>query len=123
MRDGANAAAFITLPDDAVPHDAAAVAKHLDADAGKGRALLRAFAGRLAGLSDFTPAEIHRALESLAREHHLVNDKGGVNVGPIAQPVRIALAGTPVSPPLPECLAALGKDSSLTRLRRLAGQG
>jgi hypothetical protein len=44
-------------------------------------------------------------------------------VGPIAQPVRIALAGTPVSPPLPECLAALGKDSSLTRLRRLAGQG
>ncbi|MAI66678.1 MAG: hypothetical protein CMJ26_02225 [Phycisphaerae bacterium] len=40
------------------------------------------------------------------------------NLGKVAQPVRIAVAGGPVSPPIGDTLVLLGKESTLCRLTR-----
>lgn len=41
----------------------------------------------------------------------------GVNMGKLAQPIRILIAGVPVSPPIDITLELLGKDETLRRLR------
>jgi len=41
----------------------------------------------------------------------------GVNMGKLAQPIRILIAGVPVSPPIDITLGLLGKDETLTRIK------
>ena len=41
----------------------------------------------------------------------------GVNMGKLAQPIRILIAGVPVSPPIDMTLGLLGKDETLRRLK------
>jgi glutamyl-tRNA synthetase len=48
----------------------------------------------------------------------MLNDKGAVNMGPVAAPVRVAISGSGVTPPLGETLAALGKPSVMKRIDR-----
>ena len=50
--------------------------------------------------------------------HSLADELADGNLGKVAQPVRIAVAGGPVSPPIGDTLLLLGKESSLTRLER-----
>jgi glutamyl-tRNA synthetase len=59
---------------------------------------------------DWTASSIHDALAALAE----ANEQ---SIGRYAQPLRIALTGTPVSPPIDETLAMLGKKSSLARIQ------
>ena len=63
------------------------------------------------------PKPIRDALEALATSRGFVNEKG-VNIGPVAQPLRVAIAGVPVTPPLGETLAVLGRESTLARIDR-----
>jgi len=52
--------------------------------------------------------------------HALINDicaAAGVNMGKLAQPVRILLSGGPVSPPIDLTLGLLGKDEAIQRLK------
>lgn len=46
--------------------------------------------------------------------------KTGLGFGKIAQPVRLALTGTIVSPGIFEVIGGLGKDRVLTRLKAAA---
>jgi glutamyl-tRNA synthetase len=73
-------------------------------------ALLEGWAGRAATLEPFTAAELERTARDLALE-------SGVKLGEIAQPIRAALTGGTVSPPIFEVAAILGKDEVLARLR------
>jgi glutamyl-tRNA synthetase len=50
--------------------------------------------------------------------HALSDELADGNLGKVAQPVRIAVAGGPVSPPIGDTLVLLGKESTLCRLRR-----
>jgi glutamyl-tRNA synthetase len=115
LRDGVKSCAFLVRPDDAATFDKAAVEKNLLANDRAGLKLLTEFKERLAKLEPFTPESIHAAMETFAKEKGFVTEKG-VNVGPVAQPVRVAVAGVPVTPPLGETLAVLGKDSVLKRI-------
>ena len=56
------------------------------------------------------------ALESLFQE--LADKHADGNLGKIAQPVRIAVSGGPVSPPIFDTLVILGKESSIRRIER-----
>lgn len=94
------------------------VAQHLDAD---GRSRLTAARARLEVLGTpdsgsqpgtFDAASIGAALDALAAEL-------GVNIGKVAQPIRIAVTGDGVSPELPETLDFLGKAETLERIDRL----
>ena len=49
---------------------------------------------------------------------HSLAESMGLGLGKVAQPIRIALAGEPVSPPIEQTLAILGKQETLDRLDR-----
>jgi glutamyl-tRNA synthetase len=64
---------------------------------------------RLAALTLWTAEEIHAAIHAVAEGH-------GLKLGKIAQPVRVAVAGRAVSPPIDQTLFLLGRERTLTRL-------
>jgi glutamyl-tRNA synthetase len=86
--------------------DPKAASKHL---AGEGLVTLAKVRERLGSLVDWNAAAIHDALNQLA-----VEAQSGL--GKIAQPVRVAVTGTAVSPPIDATLALLGRERSLARL-------
>ena len=108
FRDGVKACGFVLL--DSVTIAPEVAAKHLDADSSQGRGLLREYRQRLALLPAFEPKPIHDVIEQLAK------DKGFANPGPIAQAVRVAVAGVPVTPGIGETLAVLGRDEAFRRM-------
>jgi glutamyl-tRNA synthetase len=91
---------------DTVEIDPKAAAKHL---AGDGVQVLAQVRTQLAALSEWTTAAIHTALNDLATSLQ-------TGLGKIAQPVRVAVTGTAVSPPIDATLALLGRDRTLARL-------
>jgi glutamyl-tRNA synthetase len=91
---------------DRVTLDAKAAEKHLTADA---KALLRELRARLGALQDWGAQPVHGALEGLAAEK-------GLGLGKIAQPLRVAVTGGTVSPPIDQTLALLGQPRTLARL-------
>ncbi|MDX2223211.1 MAG: glutamate--tRNA ligase, partial [Rhodospirillaceae bacterium] len=74
-----------------------------------GRALLAEFAPQLGAFTDWTAS----ALENWARG---VSEARGLKLGQVAQPLRVALAGSTVSPPVFEVMEVLGKPESLARI-------
>jgi len=66
---------------------------------------------QLASLPDWTPELIHAAVVGTA-------EKRGLKLGKIAQPVRVAVAGRAVSPPIDVTLQLLGRERTLQRLDR-----
>jgi glutamyl-tRNA synthetase len=73
--------------------------------------LLGAWAGRALG-GDFAAATLEQAARTLAEER-------GIKLGELAQPLRAALTGSTVSPPIFEVAAILGKDEVAARLKDL----
>jgi glutamyl-tRNA synthetase len=86
--------------------DAKAAAKHLAGDAVPTLSAVRA---RLAALPQWDAAAIHTALNDLASERQS-------GLGKIAQPVRVAVTGTAVSPPIDVTLELLGRERALARI-------
>lgn len=65
---------------------------------------------RLSGLEDFSEAGVEQAFSAVLQEL-------GLPMGKLAQPVRVALTGSTVSPGIHEVIAVLGKERTLKRLR------
>ncbi|MGZ4137603.1 MAG: glutamate--tRNA ligase, partial [Actinomycetota bacterium] len=74
---------------------------------------LAAAAERLAAVEPWTPEAIAEALDELSQRFGLNRTKGW-------QPIRAAVTGSHVSPPLPESLALLGRDTTVARIRAAA---
>jgi glutamyl-tRNA synthetase len=91
---------------DSVELDPKAAAKHLNAEGAQVLAKVRT---QLAALTAWTSEAIHTALNDLATSI-------GSGLGKIAQPVRVAVTGTAVSPPIDMTLALLGRERTLARL-------
>jgi glutamyl-tRNA synthetase len=98
-----NSAFFFRSPE---TYDEKAVRKHVTPDI---LPLIGAARGELARLPDWSAPAIHRLIDGLAAAHQ-------VSLGKLAQPIRLAVCGGTVSPPIDATLAILGKDESLTRL-------
>jgi glutamyl-tRNA synthetase len=86
--------------------DPKAASKHLAGDA---LGILAQVRVRLAALPQWTAAGIHATLNHLAETLE-------VGLGKVAQPVRVAVTGTAVSPPIDMTLQLLGRERSLARL-------
>jgi len=86
-----------------------AIEKHLLK--GDGLARLGRVNQVLAACDDWSEAGLETALRAL------VDAEYGGNLGKVAQPIRIALTGTPVSPPIFSTVAQLGRDETLARLQ------
>lgn len=101
----ADLAAFYVRPRP-LPFDDKAL-KLLDAD---GKAVLADLMTRLGTQSLFT----REALEDLVRVYA---EEKALKLGKVAQPLRAALSGSTVSPPIFEVMELLGRDASLARLQ------
>ncbi len=75
----------------------------------EGRAVLAALLPQLENISEWSLAEIEKTI----REHAAAKD---IKFGKIAQPLRSALTGTPVSPGIFDVLYALGQEESIARI-------
>ena len=89
-------------------YDEKAVRKHITADV---PALLAEAASALGGLDNWTAAAIHELISGVAAAK-------GMALGKLAQPIRLAVCGGTISPPIDATLAILGKSEALSRLGR-----
>jgi glutamyl-tRNA synthetase len=89
-------------------YDEKAVRKHVTADI---LTLLGEASSGLGQLADWSAPAIHEAINGLAAAK-------GVSLGKLAQPIRLAVCGGTVSPPIDATLAILGKTESLARLAK-----
>ncbi|MCC6660503.1 MAG: glutamate--tRNA ligase [Phycisphaerales bacterium] len=111
LRDLAAVLRFAVTPDDGFEYDPKAVDKVLRRGEPSGLVMLQAARDLVACTDPFEPASLNQAVERLAAEK-------GVGMGQVAQPLRVALTGQAVSPPLGETLAVLGRESALARIDR-----
>jgi glutamyl-tRNA synthetase len=91
---------------DNIELDPKAAARHL---AGDSLALLGKARERLGALRGWDAAAINVALNELATQLQ-------TGLGKIAQPLRVAVTGTAVSPPIDSTLALLGRERTLARV-------
>ena len=96
---------------DAVQYQEEAVAKFLRRD-GIAERLLR-LRDRLSRLSTFETAQVEESTRALVTEEQLSSKD-------LIHPVRVALTGREVSPPLFETMSILGREKVLSRLERAA---
>jgi len=89
-------------------YDDKAVRKHVTADVLES---LAEVTHELAELGDWTAPAIHALINAAAAAR-------GMSLGKLAQPIRLAVCGGTVSPPIDATLAILGQSESLSRLRR-----
>src|SRR3546814_662358 len=87
-------------------YDDAAVARHLQPAA---MPALQQVHDHLAGLREWTPAAIHDALDSCAKAL-------GLGLGKVAQPLRVAITGTQVSPSIDHTIYLAGRGEALNRI-------
>ena len=93
------------LTDD-ISLDEKAVKKFLTPEAGEP---LKSLIGRLTALSDFNKAGVEQEFTATLQEQ-------GIPMGKLAQPVRVALTGSTMSPGIHDVIAVLGKERTLKRL-------
>jgi glutamyl-tRNA synthetase len=89
-------------------YDEKAVRKHVTTDV---LALLAEASNELDRLTDWSAPAIHEVISGFAAAK-------GISLGKLAQPIRLAVCGGTVSPPIDATLAILGKIESLSRLSR-----
>jgi glutamyl-tRNA synthetase len=106
MREMAERSVFFVV--DPQRYDERAAAKHLNPATVP---ILEGVQQRLASLTQWDVEAVRLAIEALAADL-------GVRMGEVAQPLRVALAGGAVSPPIDLTVAVLGRESCERRLRR-----
>ena len=101
----ANSLYFFRDPGD---YDAKAAAKFLNPESA---ALLQQTAEGLAGLAEWSPAAVHGVIAAVA-------ERAGAGLGKVAQPLRVAMTGGTVSPPIDVTVALIGRERVQARLAR-----
>jgi glutamyl-tRNA synthetase len=102
---------FFFVADDQIAFDRDAVEKTLLKNDAQGLAALREVREVLACASDWTHLGIEGAVKAYCEQKNL-------GLGKVAQPIRVAVAGGNISPPIFESLEFLGKTATLARIDR-----
>ncbi len=102
-------------PDEGYAFDPKAVTRVLEKGDGAGYAVLADLRERLAA-AEWTP----EALEGLLKDYAEAN---GLGMGKVAQPIRVAVTGTTISPGIGDTLALLGREKTLARIDRCLREG
>ncbi|HEX8910788.1 MAG TPA: glutamate--tRNA ligase [Humisphaera sp.] len=111
LREVDEVSRFFFVADDQLAYDPDAVEKQLKKNDGAGTAALREVREVLAGVTHWTAAGCEGAVKGYCEQK-------GVGLGKVAQPVRVAVSGTTVSPPIFESLELLGRERTLRRIDR-----
>ena len=113
LREMAEQMDYYFAADDALEYEADAMKKHL-----RGGALddaLREMREALATVEPFDIVATEQAVRALA-------ERAGVGAGKLIHPLRLALTGKSVSPPVFDVAVVLGRERTLKRLDRLLAQ-
>ncbi|MEM7754124.1 MAG: glutamate--tRNA ligase [Planctomycetota bacterium] len=111
LADAAAAIAFARIGDDAFDYDSKAVKKGLLKGEPNGLSVLPDLRSLLEMTEPWSPESIDTAIHDFAGARKL-------GLGKVAAPLRVAITGTAVSPPLGETLALLKRESALARISR-----
>lgn len=109
LRDVDEASRFLFFTDEQISYDPQAVEKVLRKQ--NGGAILNEIKPRLEAIADWKVELIEKAIEAYCQEKQL-------GLGRVAQPIRVAVSGGTISPPIFQSLEFLGKDHTLNRINR-----
>ncbi len=98
---------FLFFENDKIDYNAKAVKKVLMKADGLG--MLKIVGEKLSKMAEFTEEGIENMLRGLAQEKQ-------VGLGKVAQPLRVAICGNTVSPPIFDSVQMLGKENTLIRI-------
>jgi glutamyl-tRNA synthetase len=102
---------FFFYPDDQIAYDPKAVEKVLKKDNNTGLNTLKDLRTLLESAPTWQAEELEAAIKQYCESKSL-------GLGNVAQPIRVAISGTTVSPPIFHSLEVLGKTRSLARIDR-----
>jgi glutamyl/glutaminyl-tRNA synthetase len=111
LAEAVKSAQFSLVGDSEYEFDPKAVEKVLKKGEPRGLDVLKEVALSLIAIDVWEPAVIQQTIDTFCSSR-------GIGMGAVAQPLRVALTGAAVSPPLGETLAILGKDATLKRIQR-----
>jgi len=111
LREADEKSRFFFIADDKIDYLADAVEKVLIKNDRQGLNALISAKAALEAVENWTAHEIESVIKELCTTTNLA-------LGKIAQPLRVAISGTTISPPIFQCLEFLGKAASLTRIAR-----
>lgn len=109
LREVDEASRFLFVADDAIVYDADAVDKVLRKN--NGLEVLRDLQSLLEPQADFSHAALEQTIQKYGEQKQL-------GLGKIAQPLRVAVTGNTVSPPIFQSLEMLGRDRTLRRIEQ-----
>ncbi len=113
LEDTVRSSEFFIKPDNAIEYEQTkAVRKALCNGDPNGYDHLASMKPLLADLTDWTKDAIEQVIDNYAQE------RADGKLGKVAQPLRIAVSGTTVSPAIFETLAILGRESVVNRISR-----
>jgi glutamyl/glutaminyl-tRNA synthetase len=99
------------IDDQQIEYDPKAVKKVFLKNDGQGIEMLKSLKPALEELEDFQAQSIEALLRKLAEEK-------GTGLGNIAQPIRVAVSGTTISPAIFDSLSILGKEKTISRIKK-----
>jgi glutamyl-tRNA synthetase len=111
FRDVTAKAAILFADDATLEYDPKAVKKVLQRNEGQGFAMLASALPQLEALADWTVEALEPCIASVCAAC-------GCELGAVAQPIRVAVTGTSISPPIFDTLVLLGRAGTLRRIRR-----
>jgi glutamyl/glutaminyl-tRNA synthetase len=109
LRDVDEPSRFLFMTDEQIAYDPAAVEKVLKKQ--DGYSVLKDLRPILSGMGSWTAAALDAAVKQYSEQKQL-------GLGKVAQPIRVAVSGSTVSPPIFESLEFLGRQRTLARIDR-----
>jgi glutamyl-tRNA synthetase len=111
FRDVEESSRFLFVPDEQLEYQPDAVDKVLKKNDAQGLNVLRDLRPILQGVTDWKAHDLEAAVNRYGEQK-------GLGLGKIAQPIRVAVSGGTVSPPIFESLEMLGGERTLARIDR-----
>jgi glutamyl/glutaminyl-tRNA synthetase len=111
LRDVDQKTRMLFVPDEALVYDPQAVGKTLLRGEPPGTEVLAELRPRLAAQDDWSAAGLEALIRGFAESR-------GLTLGKVAQPLRVAVTGAAVSPPIFDTLSLIGKTPTLARVDR-----
>jgi glutamyl-tRNA synthetase len=111
LREVDEKSSFFLTADDSIVYAPEAVEKVLLKGDRQGLNALSAIVPVLSAVTDWNHASLETAVKNYC-------EQTGLGLGKVAQPIRVAVSGTAVSPPIFESLEFLGRDRTLARITR-----
>jgi glutamyl/glutaminyl-tRNA synthetase len=111
LREVDESARFLFVADEQIVYDPDAIEKVLKKNDAQGLAVLRDVREIFLSIPDFTAAALEHAIQHYCEQKQL-------GLGKVAQPIRVAVSGSTVSPPIFQSLDFLGRERTLARLER-----